>query len=150
MTWTRLDHEPREPPVPRRKPGEADRAPAGVQALNAIGPLAKGLAFLMGKQPEDEQHPRGFLGLEWSGPGGLDRAGLRIRRVLPDSPAAIAGLQVDDQVLEINGRAVASLKEARTALADVQAGDGVPFSVRRGSGAGARELKLTVTAGKGL
>src|SRR5215831_9564102 len=66
MVWTRLDHQPRDPPVPRRRPGEDQRAPAGVQAMNAIGPLAKGLAFLMGKQPEEERHARGFLGLEWS------------------------------------------------------------------------------------
>ena len=34
--------------------------------MNALGPLAKGLAFLMGKQPEEERYPRGFLGLEWA------------------------------------------------------------------------------------
>ena len=34
--------------------------------MNALGPLAKGLAFLMGKQPEEERFPRGFLGLEWA------------------------------------------------------------------------------------
>jgi serine protease Do len=48
MTWTRLDYDPRDPPVPRRRPGEDARAPAGIQAMNALGPLAKGLAFLMG------------------------------------------------------------------------------------------------------
>ena len=66
MTWTRLDHDPRDPPVPNHKPGEDASAPAGVQAMSALGPLAKGLAFLMGKQPEEERQPRGFLGLEWS------------------------------------------------------------------------------------
>src|SRR5262249_57080033 len=53
MTWTRLDHQPRDPPVPERKPGEDHRAPAEIQAMNVLGPLAKGLAFLMGKQPEE-------------------------------------------------------------------------------------------------
>ncbi len=66
MTWTRLDYEPRDPPVPDRKPGDDARAPLEMQAMNALGPIAKGLAFLMGKQPEEERHPRGFLGLEWS------------------------------------------------------------------------------------
>ena len=32
--------------------------------MNLLGPLAKGMAFLMGKQPEDQLHPRGFLGIE--------------------------------------------------------------------------------------
>ena len=34
--------------------------------MSMLGPLAKGLAFLMGKQPEEQRQPRGFLGLEWS------------------------------------------------------------------------------------
>ena len=66
MIWTRLDHEPHDPPVPKQKPGEQGGAPIGVQAMSALGPLAKGLAFLIGKQPEEEHQPRGFLGLEWS------------------------------------------------------------------------------------
>ena len=64
MTWTRLDHAPPDPPIPHR--GDGDRPPAEVQVMNALGPLAKGLAFLMGKQPEEEREPRGFLGLEWA------------------------------------------------------------------------------------
>src|SRR5262245_44129612 len=87
MTWTRLDHQPRDPPVTRRKPGEADRAPVGIQAMNVLGPLAKGLAFLMGKQPEEQQHPRGFLGFEWSERVESGRAQVQVRRVLAGSPA---------------------------------------------------------------
>ena len=34
--------------------------------MSVLGPLAKGLAFLMGKQPEEQRQPRGCLGLEWS------------------------------------------------------------------------------------
>jgi serine protease Do len=149
MTWTRLNYEPREPPVPHR---DDERAPAGGGAMNALGPLAKGLAFLMGKQPEEERHPRGFLGLEWvaSAPAEPERSGLRVRLVLADSPAAKAGVRTDDQVLRINGRAVESPKAVRAALADVQQGDTVRLLVRRGSGADARELRLVLTAGEGL
>jgi hypothetical protein len=50
MIWTRLDHDPRDPPVPDHKPGDPAGAPAGVQAMSVLGPLAKGLAFLMGKE----------------------------------------------------------------------------------------------------
>jgi hypothetical protein len=150
MTWTRLDSEPRDPPVPRHKPGEDPRAPAGVQALSAIGPLAKGLAFLMGKQPEEQRHARGFLGLEWSEREGAGPARVQVQRVLKGSPAAQAGLEPGDRILRIDGRAISGLKQARTALAEVQVGDPVALVVRRGSGADAREQKLTLTAGEGL
>ena len=33
--------------------------------MSTLGSFAKGLAFVLGKQPEDEQRPHGFLGLEW-------------------------------------------------------------------------------------
>jgi hypothetical protein len=150
MTWTRLDFDPREPPVPRQRPGEEARAPLGVQALNALGPLAKGMAFLMGKQPEEQLHLRGFLGMEWSAPGGSAPAGLKVRRVLGGSPAARAGLQADDVVLRINGKAVENPRAARIALADVRPGDSVAILVQRGSGAGALEKKIIIKAGEGL
>ncbi|HZW29970.1 MAG TPA: PDZ domain-containing protein [Isosphaeraceae bacterium] len=150
MTWTRLDSEPRDPPVPPHKPGEPPRAPAGVQALSALGPLAKGLAFLMGKQPEEQRHSRGFLGLEWSERVDGGRTSVQVRRVLKGSPAAKAGLEPGDRILRIEGREVPGLKEARAALAEVQPGDTVAVVVRRGSGADAREPRLTLTAGEGL
>jgi len=150
MTWTRLDYEPRDPPVPERKPGADNQAPVGVQAMNAIGPLAKGLAFLMGKQPEEERHPRGFLGLEWSEQTGANRTELRVEHVLDGSPAARGGLKAGDRILRINGRAIGGRKDAHAALAEVQPDDAVRLLVRRGSGAGAHELRLTLTAGEGL
>src|SRR5262245_51461310 len=150
MTWTRLDHEPRDPPVPERKPGEDHRAPAGIQAMNALGPIAKGLAFLMGKQPEEERHARGFLGLEWSERVEAGRTEVQVRGVLIDSPAARGGLQSGDCILRINGRAIEGLKGARAALAEVRPRDEVSVRVRRGSGADAREIRLTLIAGEGL
>jgi hypothetical protein len=154
MTWTRLNYEPREPPVPRLKPGEKAEAPAGVQAMNALGPLAKGMAFLMGKQPEEKLHFRGFLGVEWSGsgsaPGGPSAAGLKVRRVLAGSPAARADLQADDVILRINGQSVDRHKATGPILAGVRPGDSVALLVRRGSGADARELRLIIKAGEGL
>ena len=66
MVWTRLNHAPADPPVPHQGEKDGDQPPAELQVMNALGPVAKGLAFLMGKQPEEERHPRGFLGLEWA------------------------------------------------------------------------------------
>jgi hypothetical protein len=143
MTWTRLDYTPRDPPVPRTREGEKAEAPLGVRAMNALGPLAKGMAFLMGKQPEERLHLRGFLGIEWSPGAG---SGLRVRRVLDGSPAARAGLKADDEIVRINDKAVEGVKSARVALADVRAGDPVTLRVRRGSG----EQKFVIEAGEGL
>ena len=72
--------------------------------MNALGPLAKGLAFLMGKQPEEERHPRGFLGLEWSDQveaGQTPRSGPSACSTARPPPAA--GLQPGDRILRING-----------------------------------------------
>jgi hypothetical protein len=150
MTWTRLDHEPRDPPVPKGKPGENAGAPLGVQAMSALGPLAKGLAFMMGKQPEDELAPRGFLGLEWSERVEAGRKQVEVQGVLKGSPAAHGGLEAGDCILQVNHRAIEDLKSARAALAKIRAGDSVPLVVRRGVSPNTRELSLALTASGGL
>ncbi len=150
MTWTRLDYEPRDPPVPKLARGEKAAAPLGVQAMSAFGTLAKGLAFVMGKQPEEQRHARGFLGLEWSVPVATRHSQIRIDRVLEPSPAVRGGLQAGDRILRINASAITSLAEAHAALASVRPGDEVLMVVRRGSGVDGRELRLTITAGEGL
>ena len=62
MTWTRLDHDPRDPPVPQSQAGRKCQCAGGRSGDECTGPLAKGLAFLMGKQPEEERQPRGLFG----------------------------------------------------------------------------------------
>jgi S1-C subfamily serine protease len=123
--------------------------------MNALGPLAKGLAFLMGKQPEEERHPRGFLGVEWAEATEGDASGtptVRITRVVARSPAARADVRAGDRLLRIRGRPVDDPKAARAALAAVRAGDPVELTIRRGEAKAndGRELILTVTAGEGL
>src|SRR5947209_1482551 len=123
MTWTRLDHEPREPVIPRAavKKLQANQ-PAEVRAMNALGPIAKLAAALVGKQPEDELHPRGLLGI-----GLAEDAGrLRVSGLLADSPALAKGLKEGDQLAKINGKEVATLKAALEAVAEVRPGDEVP------------------------
>ena len=92
MTWTRLDHDPAIPlylTTSQVKGG----APAGVQAMSVLGPLAKGLAFLMGKQPEEQRQPRGFLGLEWSEQVQSGQKQVWVQGVLDGLPAARGGVQ---------------------------------------------------------
>jgi hypothetical protein len=150
MLWTRLDYQPRDPPVPKPRPGEDTGAPLGVQAMNALGPLAKGLAFFMGKQPEDERHPRGFLGLQWSERVESGQKQVQVQGVLKESPAAQAGLEPGDRILRINNREIQGLKDARAALAEIRPADVVVFQVHHGLGTHGRELRLVLTAGEGL
>jgi serine protease Do len=150
MGWTRLEYTPPDPPVPKLKPGEEASAPLEIQAMNAIGPVAKGLAFLMGKQPEEEVHPRGFLGLEWSEQAEGTEKQVRVERVFARSPAARAGLQRGDHILKIGGQNIDKLTDARAALANTRPGDLVQIAIRRYSMAQALSLQVTVNAGEGL
>jgi serine protease Do len=150
MAWTRLEYTPADPPVPKLKPGEEVSAPLEIQAMNAIGPVAKGLAFLMGKQPEEEVHLRGFLGLEWSEQTAGAEKHVRVERVFAGSPAARAGLQRGDLILKIDGRSIGKLFDARTALASTRPRDSVQIAIRRYSAAQALSLQLRLDAGEGL
>ena len=139
MTWTRLDYEPRDPPVPDRKPGDDARRRLEMQAMNALGPIAKGLAFLMGKQPEEERHPRGFLGLEWSEQVEAGQTSASSRRRL-ERLACRRPAGFKPAIGSFASRIARSrTRPARAALAEVRPGDTVPLVVRRGSGADARE-----------
>ena len=143
MTWARLDYEPKDPPVPRRRPG--DKAEPGMQAMNALGPLAKIAAALIGKQPEEQRVPRGFLGVEMADPH--TGPGVRVARVLTGSPALAAGLREGDRVVRVGDRGVTDLKGVRAAVAAVRPGDRVRLTVRRDGG---DDQTITVTAGEGL
>ncbi len=112
MTWTRLAHDPRDPPVPKFKPGEKPAQPVAVQAMSTLGSFAKGVAFFLGKQPEDEQRGRGFLGLEWAERHDAGRTEVEISRVLSQSPAEAGGLKPGDRILKINRRAIEGVKGA--------------------------------------
>jgi hypothetical protein len=154
MTWTRLAFAPPDPPVPRG--GGNGVAPPELQVMNALGPIAKGLAFLMGKQPEEQREPRGFLGLEWvesTDPQSRRRI-VQIRQVLTGSPAAKAHLQAGDTLMRIGQQPVRSVRAARAALASVKAGEPVELTIRRvdrDQRAGEeREQELKIIAGEGL
>jgi hypothetical protein len=143
MTWTRLDYEPKEPVIPRAAP-KAMKAnqPAEMRAMNALGPIAKFAAAMLGKQPEDVLHPRGFLGIELVEESGQ----LRVSGLLADSPAVAKGLKAGDRLAKVKGKEVATLKAAREAVAEVRPGDEVPLVLIRDG----KTLDLTLTAGEGL
>lgn len=141
MTWTRLNFEPEDLAVP----ADANRAaPPEVQAMSLLGPMMKFAAIFVGKKPEVQLRPRGWLGLELveaaaDGPP-------RVAAVLDGSPAATAGVRPGDLLQQINGREVANVKAAREAVAQVAPGDAVKLTVKRGD----ESQDLTLTAGEGL
>ncbi len=139
MVWTRLDFEPKDPFVPK---AAAKQQSGEMQAMNALGPIAKLAAAFVGKQPEDLLHPRGFLGIELN--EGTD--GLKITAILADSPATDASLKVGDRLVKVAGKTVTTLKTAKDAVAEVRPGETVKLALRRGDDS----LEQTVTAGEGL
>ncbi len=144
MTWTRLDYLPKEPPVPRRRPGE--KPPAEMQAMNALGPLAKFAAALIGKQPEVRLVTRGSLGVELAADDGA--GGPLVAAVLAGSPAEAGGLRKGDRLVRVRGAGVGTAADAHAALAGVQPGDAVAVEVRRGGEPA--PVPLTLKAGEGF
>lgn len=141
MTWTRIDYEPKEPFIPKRQPNE--KPPAGVQAMNILGPAAKLAAMLTGgKQPEDEVHPRGFLGLELK----ETAHGVSIARVLEETPAAKANVKEGDLIVRLKGQDVKTSRAVRDAVSALRPGDRVPVLLKRGS----ESVDLVIIAGEGF
>lgn len=96
-----------------------------------------------GKQREGLQvfrrPDRGWLGIEIQSADG----GVKIVRVVPDSPAAEAGLQAGDLVKQIDGKDVAAARDLIDAMASVKPGSTVKLAVQRGESA----LEVEVKAG---
>lgn len=81
---------------------------------------------------------RGYLGaglrtatFELEGEAGIYKSGATVNDVLPGSPAEIYGLQVDDIILNINGKTVRNSVEATRVIADVKPGKLAKFIYER-------------------
>jgi hypothetical protein len=141
MNWTRLNYDPKEPFVPR---DAADRQPpAGVQAMNLLGPAMKLMAVFVGKQPEDVLHPQGLLGLELAEAKSGD---VRVEKVLPGTPAESAGVKPGDLLVGLHDRSVDDLTAAHAAIARVRPGDKVTLTLKRDG----QTLERTLTATEGF
>ncbi len=140
MTWTRLDYNPKDPFIPRA--ALKKQQPAEMQAMNALGPIARFAAAVLGKQPEEQLHPQGFLGIGLAEEAG----GLKVVEPLADSPASGAGLKAGDRLVKVGDKPVSTLKGAREAVSEVRPGDKVAVSVVRDG----KAIDLTLTAGEGF
>lgn len=142
MTWTRLDYNPKDLPDPGRR---GNNAPAEVQAMSLLGGVAKLAAVFVGKQPEDQLIPRGFLGMELEEVDGQ----VRISAVLPGSAAEEAGITPGDRLLRLIGSEVDSLDQASQAVSKIEPGDRVEMHLQDDED-DAEVRKVTLTAKKGL
>jgi membrane-associated protease RseP (regulator of RpoE activity) len=140
MTWTRLDYEPKEPFIP--KGVIAREAPAELEAMNLLGPLAKFAAVLVGKQEPDRLIPRGRLGIILEEAGGP----ARVASVLEGSPAARAGVRPGDVIAAVDGKSVDSPKAAMLAAAKVRPGAAVALKIKRDGAT----IDVPLIAGEGL
>ncbi|MGA8347953.1 MAG: PDZ domain-containing protein [Isosphaeraceae bacterium] len=76
--------------------------------------------------------PGGFWGLRLATTtGNINSAGVPIVAVLPDSPAALAGLQPGDVLTTLNNRWTTSVADVYAAVADVQPGRDVSVVILR-------------------
>jgi uncharacterized iron-regulated protein len=91
------------------------------------GELGPGLADYLLLPREQSLPPSGRFGALLD-----EREGkLRIDQCLPDSPCKLAGLRRGDQIIAINGEAIADLADLRVATWDKRPGDSVTIKVRR-------------------
>jgi S1-C subfamily serine protease len=67
-------------------------------------------------------------------------AGVEIVEVAADSPAASAGMRVEDLLVELDGRAVSSVYDVQRAMTEAAIGRSMPVKVLRGG----RLLELTI------
>lgn len=136
LLWTPLAYQPPAPQPLLKKKGEEP------PDLEVLGPLMKLLSWLVGRLPEPQYWPRGYVGLELA-----EREGsVVITRVVPGSPAASAGLRAGDQILQAQGKAIHKLDDLQRQLASLRAGQEVRLHLRRGTQA----LDVRLTAGEGL
>ncbi len=76
-----------------------------------------------------------------SNPRDVVTAGVKVRAVVPDSPAQKAGLRAGDEIVQAHGRTLHNVFDWEAARLTMQVGENVPLVIRRGG----REVTLTVT-----
>lgn len=142
MTWTRLDFDPEDLEVPA-DPAER-KAPEDVQAMNALGPLMKFASALLGKKPETQRIPRGWLGIELESIA--DDAPPRVSRVVNPSPVAEAGLKPGDLIERAGDHETPTVKALFDATREFAEGAEIALKVQRDG----KSRIILLTAGKGL
>src|SRR5262249_50934330 len=134
LAWTKLDFEPLTLTRMGGKGGSA--------GLDALGTVMKFLGALMGLKPNFAVEPRGFLGAELVE---IDSR-LSVKKVLPNGPAADAGLRVGDWIKKVGNDSADSLESFAKHLGKLTDGAKLALTVTREG----KDILITVELGKGL
>ncbi|MCZ6493792.1 MAG: Do family serine endopeptidase [Planctomycetota bacterium] len=99
------------------------------------GQVVRGwLGVVIGPLPQDKVTELGFQGTD----------GILLRDVSEDGPAERAGLQPDDIIIKLNGRAITNTNELRTRVAQIAPGTSVELTIFRNR----QEQAIPVTLGE--
>jgi serine protease DegQ len=134
LAWTKLDFEPQALARMGGKGGSA--------GLDALGTMMKFLGALMGLKPNFAVEPRGFLGAELM----EDNGRLVVKRILPDGPAARAGLRAGDTLSKVDQEDASSLDAFGKRLGKLSGGAQLNITVTRDG----KTIAMTAELGKGL
>jgi membrane-associated protease RseP (regulator of RpoE activity) len=136
LVWTKLDWEP---PFPRGLMEMGGKMPTEITAMSGLVQFA---ALIVGRRPDPEMIHRGLLGVELAEEG----EGVVVKKTLPNSPAAEAGLKEGDRLTAVQGKPVADLKELHRLTAEHSAGHSLKLEIVRGG----KTETFTLKAIKGL
>ncbi len=126
-------------------PGARNEAAGAEWYDSGIGfavPLG-GLDEVLAKLKEGKTLQPGFLGVATEMRGDPP-TGAVVKEVVPDSPAAKAGLQAEDRILSVGGTEILDVAHLRTVLGRWFAGDKVEVVVQRGEEKQTIEAELAV------
>jgi hypothetical protein len=132
MYWTPLEFDPKKP----KSSGKG-----GSTGLEMLGTVMKMMAALSGMKPPPPPTPRGFWGLEFDDAHGA----VRVKSVLANSPADVAGFRAGDVLLNLENKDVKSLAEFRDRTANFLPEYTVRLDVRRGEET--KSLKIVIGSG---
>jgi serine protease DegQ len=116
-------------------------AKGGQGGLDAIGPLMKTMAALMGIKPNYATAQRGFVGIEFE-----EKDGIVVKSVLAGSPAEKAGFKPGDKIESVKNTSIDDTRDLNRALAKAGVGVKLKVSVKRGD----KTEDLMLELGRGL
>ncbi len=126
---------------------EMTLTPNGYSPGDAMQGMMDKLMGASGKQSEPAViAPAAVWGFDVSRDKDNEDAGVTVGKVLAKSPAALGGLKEGDRLLTLDGRWTDTVSDTFLAASLVKPGKAVTLVVKRDG----KEVKLTVTPGKGL
>lgn len=136
LKWTRLDWKP---PPPAAMGSLSAGASANMKAMVGLSSFA---TALMPKKADAVLVHRGLFGFELAEKDGK----IVITKVLPNTPAALAGLKADDVIICVNGKSLKTTTDLQKLLSSIGAEQEVSFDISRAGS----EKTIKLTTGRGF